>query len=169
MANLIRLKQIESGSSLQTAADVGSDFTQSVIDIVVNNIEVLLPDGVVSGSSQLTASLDDRYVLSGSLTNTTWDNIQGIPSGIISSSTQLDGTTLRNITIAPIDADGYSLTISGAVAIVDATNLSGGIDLDEDTTVPAQLWINNVSGTTPPPDPSIDGIAQSNEIDLGEW
>jgi hypothetical protein len=169
MATLIRLKQIESGSSLQDAAAVGADFSQSVIDVVVGNIEVLLPTGVVSGSSQLTTSFDERYILSGSLANTTWDNIEGVPNGIISSSTQLDGTTLRNITIAPIDADSYSLIISGAVAIVDATNLSGGIDLDEDTTVSAQLWINNVNGATPPIDPSIGGNSQSNEIDLGEW
>ena len=47
------------------------------------------PAGVVSGSSQLTSSYDTRYVLSGSITQTTWDNIASKPSGIISGSSQL--------------------------------------------------------------------------------
>lgn len=102
MASLIRLKQIESGSALQTAADTGTDFSQSVIDIVVDNVEVILPTGVISGSSQLTASYDERYVLSGSITQTTWDNISGKPEGIISSSAQLD--TLGYATTSSLDA-----------------------------------------------------------------
>ena len=47
------------------------------------------PAGVVSGSSQLTASYDTRYVVSGSITQTTWDNIASKPSGIVSGSSQL--------------------------------------------------------------------------------
>jgi hypothetical protein len=53
MANLIRLKQIESGSALQTSANIGTDFSQSVLDIVQNEVVGILPDGVVSGSSQI--------------------------------------------------------------------------------------------------------------------
>lgn len=53
MANLIRLKQIESGSALQTSADIGTDFSQSVINIIQDNVAATLPDGVVSGSSQI--------------------------------------------------------------------------------------------------------------------
>ena len=48
-----------------------------------------LPTGVISGSSQLTSSYDTRYVVSGSITQTTWDNIASKPSGIISGSSQL--------------------------------------------------------------------------------
>ena len=90
MANLIRLKQIESGSALQVSAEVGSDFSQSVLNIVINDVGAVLPEGVIS------------------------------------SSAQLDGTTLRNITIAPLNSDGYSLIVSGALGVVDATNLSEG-------------------------------------------
>ena len=71
MANLIRLKQIESGSSLSNAAAIGGDFSQSVINIVQSEIVGILPDGLVSGSSQVisilnplnqfTASLGDTY------------------------------------------------------------------------------------------------------------
>jgi hypothetical protein len=53
MASLIRLKQIESGSALQTSADIGTDFSQSVINIIQDNVAATLPDGVVSGSSQI--------------------------------------------------------------------------------------------------------------------
>jgi hypothetical protein len=46
-------------------------------------------NGTISGSSQLTGSFDVRYSLSGSVTQTTWDNISGKPSGIISQSTDI--------------------------------------------------------------------------------
>jgi hypothetical protein len=46
-------------------------------------------NGLISGSSQLTSSFDVRYVVSGSITQTTWDNIANKPSGIVSQSTDL--------------------------------------------------------------------------------
>jgi hypothetical protein len=87
MANLIRLKQIESGSALQTSAELGTDFSASVnsivsqsletslsasiVQIITNNVGAVLPDGVVSSSAQVvdilvplnqfTASLDLTY------------------------------------------------------------------------------------------------------------
>jgi len=72
MANFIRLKQIESGSALQTSADIGANITNSVnnivsqslettfsasiVNIITNNVAAVLPDGVVSGSSQIYIS-----------------------------------------------------------------------------------------------------------------
>ena len=53
MANLIRLKQIESGSALSTSAQIGTDFSQSVINIITSEVQAVLPEGVVSGSSQI--------------------------------------------------------------------------------------------------------------------
>jgi hypothetical protein len=87
MANLIRLKQIESGSNLATSAQIGQDFSssvttilsqsletvfsQSIVNVIVNNVNAVLPDGVVSSSAQIvsillplnqfTASLDNTY------------------------------------------------------------------------------------------------------------
>lgn len=71
MANLIRLKQIESGSALQVSAEVGADFSQSVLNIVINDVGAVLPDGVISSSvqivdiliplNQFTSSLDLTY------------------------------------------------------------------------------------------------------------
>jgi hypothetical protein len=50
---------------------------------------IVATNGVVSGSSQLTSSYDERYVLSGSITQTTWDNIANKPGGIVSGSEQV--------------------------------------------------------------------------------
>lgn len=66
MASLIRLKQIESGSSLETAAEVGSDFSQSVINIIQDNVVATLPEGIVSSSIQVNlndASGYDEFVV----------------------------------------------------------------------------------------------------------
>jgi hypothetical protein len=131
MANLIRLKQIESGSALQTSAEVGTDFSQSVINIITGEVTAVLPDGVVS------------------------------------SSAQLDGSTIKNLTISTENADKYSLIVSGAMAVVDATNLTGSVDGENDTSVPAQIYL--VSGSVPPTDPYVSGSSQSNIIDQGEW
>jgi hypothetical protein len=73
MANLIRLKQIESGSALSTSAQIGTDFSasvqnavsqslqtslsQSIINVIVNNVEAILPEGVISSSAQVNLSL----------------------------------------------------------------------------------------------------------------
>ena len=129
MANLIRLKQIESGSALQVSAEVGSDFSQSVLNIVTGEVNAVLPDGVIS------------------------------------SSAQLNGTTLRNITIAPLNSDGYSLIVSGALGVVDATNLSEGGFGDLDSTVPGQISVNGQL----PADPSTNNTPLANVIDQGEW
>jgi hypothetical protein len=130
MAQLIQLKQIESSSALQTAADVGSDFSQSVIDVVTGEVVAILPDGMISGSSQL------------------------------------DGSTLKNITISTRDADSYSLIISGAMGVVDANNLPYGPNAD-DTNVPAQIYL--AGGNVLPADPSTSGSADANVIDQGEF
>jgi len=129
MANLIRLKQIESGSALNTAAQVGTDFSASVISVVIGEVSAVLPDGVIS------------------------------------SSAQLDGSTLRNITIAPISSDGYSLIVSGALGVVDATNLPEGGFGDLDSTVPGQISVNGQL----PADPSTNNTPLANVIDQGEW
>jgi hypothetical protein len=54
-------------------------------------VSTSLPNGVISGSSQLTSSYDSRYILSGSITETTWNNIASKPTGIVSGSEQIVG------------------------------------------------------------------------------
>ncbi len=135
MATLIQIKQIESSSFLIQAAVLAQTFTESVT-AVVDYI------GVVSASSQLTGAYDLRYALSGTVGGgaSDWNNLTGIPQGLISSSAQLDGTTLKNITISTADADSYSLIVSGAMGVVDANNLPEGPNAD-DTNVPAQIYL----------------------------
>jgi len=65
-----------------------------VASIGINGIQSVPPTGTVSGSSQLTSSYDTRYVLSGSITQTTWDNIASKPGGIVSGSSQLTSSVL---------------------------------------------------------------------------
>ena len=70
----------------------GIDFVVGnnvVASIGVGGIIAQATAGTVSGSSQLTSSYDSRYVLSGSITQTTWDNIASKPSGIVSGSLQI--------------------------------------------------------------------------------
>ena len=77
------------------------------------------------------------------------------------------GTIIKNLTISTENADKYSLIVSGAVAIVNATGLTGSIDGENDTMVPGQIYL--VTGSVPPSDPYVSGSAQSNIIDQGEW
>ena len=53
-------------------------------NVFANNLQ-----NVVSGSSQVTGALDFRYILVGSITETTWNNIAAKPAGIVSGSSQL--------------------------------------------------------------------------------
>ena len=73
-----RLNTIESVS--------GSWITESETGSFLTSLS-----GAISSSSQLTNSFDDRYVLSGSITQTTWDNIASKPVGIVSGSVQVLG------------------------------------------------------------------------------
>lgn len=147
MANLIRLKQIESSSALSTAATVGTDFTSSVNNIVSQSIETTFSASIVQIVTNNVAAV--------------------LPDGVISGSSQLDGSIIKNLTITTQNADGYSLIVSGAMAVVDATGLTGSVDGENDTVVPGQIYL--VTGSIPPSDPYVSGSAQSNIIDQGEW
>jgi hypothetical protein len=96
MATLIRLKQIESGSALQTSAEIGTDFSQSVVNIVESEIVAFLPDGVVSSSAQIILG-DTVGQLSGSrvigdiaATSVNYEDIVGLPT-LVSGSQQIVG------------------------------------------------------------------------------
>ena len=112
MANLIRLKQIESGSALQTSAATGTDFSasvnaavsqslqtslsQSIIDVVVNNVGAILPDGVISSSAQVNLSLATGNVSSSNIIGDIvanaieYSNILNKPT-LVSGSSQVVG------------------------------------------------------------------------------
>ena len=94
MATFIRLKQIESGSALNTAAQVGSDFSQSVVNIITGEVTAVLPDGIVSSSAQIVIG-DTTGQLSGSrvigdivATSINYEDIIGLPT-LVSGSAQI--------------------------------------------------------------------------------
>ncbi len=85
---------INTGSLITTSSF--NSFSASVHSEILAATNEQSFNGLISGSSQLTSSYDERYVISGSITQTTWDNISGKPSGLVSQSTDL--TPLNNFT-----------------------------------------------------------------------
>jgi hypothetical protein len=105
----------KSGSTQVVPTDSGVKFVVAnsvVATIDENGITANPIAGTVSGSSQLTSSYDTRYVLSGSITQTTWDNIASKPGGIISGSSQISSL-------------GYATT--GSNTFVGTQTLSGSL------------------------------------------
>ena len=96
MANLIRLKQIESGSALGTAAQVGNDFSQSVINVITSEVGAVLPEGVISSSAQVvlsdtTGSLTSSRVVGGTQASSIeYQNILNRPTLVSGSSQVID-------------------------------------------------------------------------------
>jgi hypothetical protein len=123
MASLIRLKQIESGSSLEQAAEVGQDFSQSVINIVQSEVAGILPDGVVSGSSQIYITGTIGYN----------DIATDLEVAVISSS-----LSASQVLISSSISSSIAATLSGSALSVTALSQS----------VSASLYIISSSYTT---------------------
>lgn len=120
MANFIRLKQIESGSELQTSAAVGTDFSASVnsivsqslettfsasiVNIITNNVAAVLPDGVVSGSSQIYISGTIGY------NDLATDLEVAVVSGSISASQALISSSISSSIAATLSGSALSVT-----------------------------------------------------------
>jgi len=127
--------------------------TLNSIDFVVGNnvvasigasgIQATIPAGTVSGSSQLTSSYDTRYVLSGSITQTTWDNIANKPSGIVSQSTDLSSLNSKTGSYATTGSNLFNgdQTISGS--IIPA--VSGAYDLGSVINPWRHIYVNTGS------------------------
>jgi hypothetical protein len=110
------------GDSIMTQTDNVITLAGNLITTGVISGSIAATNGVVSGSSQLTSSYDLRYVISGSITQTTWDNIANKPGGIVSGAMQVtESLDLRyrlvgdNITFAEL-ADKPEL-VSGSLQI----------------------------------------------------
>jgi hypothetical protein len=131
------------GSSQIVPTEAGIKFivaNQEVALVGPNGIQSVPPLGTVSGSSQLTSSYDTRYVLSGSITQTTWDNIASKPGGIVSGSSQIVGilsslnTYTASVSTASIETRLTSLiektgsyATTGSNTFVGTQTLSGSI------------------------------------------
>jgi hypothetical protein len=153
-----------SGALATTITNLSSSVATSLSASEANIISISSSINISISSSNATFA-----AFSNSIDTTIKDKMN--VEGVISSSAQLAGATLTGITFVPADADSYSVIISGAAAIVNATGLTGSKDLEMDTMVPGQLWINGQSGSgdSAPPDPFVGGEAQSNIVDMGEW
>jgi len=114
MANLIRLKQIESGSNLTAAAGAGAEFSASVINVVTGEIGVLL-DGATLNNVTIGTANSDRYslIVSGAVAIV---NANNLPDGgfndidaNVPGQLWLNGTSLP--TDPSISGSGVSNTI----------------------------------------------------------
>ena len=120
MANLIRLKQIESGSQLQASAEVGADFSasvneivsqsiqttfsQSIVNIITNNVAAVLPGGVVSGSSQIYISGTIGY------NDIATDIEVAVISSSLSASQVLISSSISSSIAATLSGSAFSVT-----------------------------------------------------------
>jgi hypothetical protein len=157
-----------------SASEAGQTALSGAISTTITNLSSSIDTTIDNLSSSMYTSISSSNTtfasFSSSIDTTILNKMNVV--GVISSSAQLDGSTLRNITIAPINSDGYSLIVSGAVAVVNATGLPEGGYGDTDSTVPAQIWLDgNQSNTAsvPPIDPSTNNQPNSNQIDMGEF
>lgn len=180
MANLIRLKQIESGSALQASADAGSDFSQSVINIITSEVQAVLPNGVVSSSAQIvlsqtTGSLTSSR-LDGSITadSIDFDNITGLPT-LVSGSTQIIlGDTTGQLTSSKLVGDITATSVNYGGIIGLPTLVSGSSQI-----ISILEPLNQHSSSINEFTASLDNtyatdaevyISQSTiNIDMGEW
>ncbi len=111
-------------------------FSSSVHQRILDATNEQSFNGLISGSSQLTSSYDERYVISGSITQTTWDNIANKPSGIVSQSTDL--TPLNN----------FTASISTASLVISISNLNTFTASQSTSSLVNRLnAIENVSGS----------------------
>jgi hypothetical protein len=120
MANLIRLKQIESSSALIAAGAAGGDFSQSVINVVTGEVGVLLDGSTINDitlvNATVTTANSDRYslIISGAAAIV---NANNLPDGGFNDvDTNVPGQLWLNGTVLPTDP---SISGSGMANVID--------------------------------------------------
>ena len=114
---------------LDTLADAVKDRINTIDDIRLDSLEsftasyvaIVIPNGTISSSVQLTSSFDERYTLSGSIQDTI------LPADLISSSAQI--TTLGFIS-SSTNIDSGSLATTGSNTFNGNQTISGSIILE---------------------------------------
>jgi len=121
MANLIRLKQIESGSALTTAANVGSSLTASINDIVAS----ALTGSVLTASINIAVSQSINTSLSSSITNIVSASLSGALS-IITTDVELSAVSASiAATDLAISSSTYSLnTFTSSIGLTIKNKLN---------------------------------------------
>ena len=97
MANLIRLKQIESGSALQVSAGVGADFSASVFEIIDGA-------GLISSSAQVNVASASGF------SQLATDLEVSVISSSISSSQALISSSISSSIAATLSGSVFSVT-----------------------------------------------------------
>ncbi len=116
MASLIRLKQIESGSSLSQAASVGSDFSASVYEIIDGA-------GLISSSAQVilqqtTGQLSGSKIVGDiQATSVDYTNVLNKPT-LVSGSSQIDATSTTNWITGIKSQLNSNTVVSGSTQVV---------------------------------------------------
>jgi hypothetical protein len=138
MASLIRLKQIESGSSLEQAASVGSDFSSSVYEIIdgagliSSSAQVLLISA--SGYNELTTDIE-LSVVSGAVATT----IDILESSFITTSSFNSYTQSNNISIQTLSSSTeiFSSSLDSRVDVLEqfSSSLDNGFATDVELAV----------------------------------
>lgn len=171
MANLIRLKQIEGSTELAAAVTAGnaisqsggsfaeavnnavsqsleSSLSQSIINIITNNVGATLPAGVVSGSSQIFITGTIGY------SDIATDIEVAVISSSLSASQVLISSSISSSIATTLSGSLYSITILSSSVNTRLTNLeSFSSSLDNGFATDAELT-----------------LSQSNiNIDMGEW
>ena len=171
MANLIRLKQIEGSTELAAAVTAGnaisqsggsfaeavnnavsqsleSSLSQSIINIITNNVGATLPAGVVSGSSQIFITGTIGY------NDIATDIEVAVISSSLSASQVLISSSISSSIATTLSGSLSSITILSSSVNTRLTNLeSFSSSLDNGFATDAELT-----------------LSQSNiNIDMGEW
>jgi hypothetical protein len=108
--------------------------------------------GTISGSSQLTSSFDQRYVVSGSITQTTWDSIASKPTDIISSSnqiTELGYATTSSLNTFTQSYYGDSSSLDSRLDILETYSSSQQVPTSSYSfrTSQVDVYVKNITGT----------------------
>lgn len=153
MANLIRLKQIESGSELQASAQVGADFSQSVINIITSEVEAVLPEGVISSSAQVNLVSASGYL----------ELATDIEVAVVSSSISSSISILSNTFATTASVNNLSSSVTNQIEklIITASN--------HESRIVAQEFFSTSLDLTYATDFEVS-VSQSNiNVDMGEW
>jgi hypothetical protein len=145
-------------SSLDTT--FASDLVVNAVSDTINTLATTASfnalstsvDSRLDGLESFSSSADNRYVLSGSITQTTWDNIANKPNNIVSSSTQISDlgfVTGSYTTITSFNSLTQSFnSISQSFSVISGS--VGTIDFSTLATTASNTFIGNqtISGST---------------------
>jgi hypothetical protein len=109
-----------SGSYLSSLNGAISSSSQVLGGSGIYSSSAQLPSGLISGSSQLTASYDTRYTLSGS--------VQPLPSGLISGSSQLTSSYDTRYSLSGSILNSFSSSVDSRLDTLEATIITGSIN-----------------------------------------